>query len=98
MIFFLRGLVDYSKSNMKAVILLHLNVFLKTHLIALLLGSLRISFIEGQKHLKSLLLLHDLFFMCEGHAMFKSFTENHCIRPHICMEEEEMEVDVLSSV
>lgn len=54
MIPFLRELD--SNSYMKAVILLSL----KIHLSSLLLGFFRISFIAGQKHLKSLFLLHDL--------------------------------------
>lgn len=78
---------------MKAVILLRLNG-LKIHLISLLLGSFRITFIDGQKHLKSLLLLHNIVCVCVcgGHAMSKSDVEKHRIRPQICVKEEEVEV------
>lgn len=84
---------------MKAVILLRLNG-LKIHLISLLLGSFRITFIDGQKHLKSLLLLHNIVCVCGGHAMSKSYIEKHHIRSPICMKEEEgePEVEVFPSV
>ena len=55
--------MDYSKSYMKAVFLLSLNG-LEIHLMSLLLGSFRITFIDGQKHLKSLLLLPNIVCVC----------------------------------
>lgn len=87
--------MDSSKCYVKAVILLSLND-LKIHLTSFLLGSSRISFIEGQKHLKSLLLLHDFFFFDEGRATFKPLIEKRHIRPQICTEEkvEGREVEV----
>lgn len=50
--------MNNSKSSVKAVMLLSVNG-LKIHLLFLLAGSFRISFIDGQRHLKSLLLLHE---------------------------------------
>lgn len=46
------------KSSVKAVTLLSVNG-LKIHLLSLLAGSFRVSFIDGQRHLKSLLLPHE---------------------------------------
>jgi len=102
---FLRGSVDYSKSSMKEVILLSLNG-LKIHLLSLLSGSFRISFLDGQRHLNLLLLPHErererkCVCVCEGHVVFKSFIGKHHIRSQICTEEEdeEMEVEVFPSV
>lgn len=82
--------MDYSKSSMKAVFLLSLNG-LEIHLMPLLLGSFRITFIDGQKHLKSLLLLPNIVCIGGEHAMFKPFIEKHRVRPHACTREEEAE-------
>lgn len=63
MILFLRELVDNSKVIHEGRCSFTSNG-LKIHLRALLLGSFRITFIDGQKHLKSLLLLHNIVCVC----------------------------------
>lgn len=70
---------------MKAVILLSL----KIHLVSPLLDSFRVSYIDDQRRLKSLLLLCWWGGRVEGHIRFKLFIENRpvSIRPQVCVEE-----------
>lgn len=80
--------MDAAKSSMKAVILLGPKG-LKTHLISLLLGYFRITFLDGQKHLKSLLLLRNIVCMCVEDLPCKVFIGNHRVRPLVRVKEED---------
>lgn len=91
--------MDYSKSYIKAIMFLSPNG-LKIYRICPSFRFFRILFINGQKHLKSLLLLHDLFGEVNNMPCLNRLFEKRHVRPHICMEEEEeeMEAEAVPSV
>lgn len=82
--------MDAAKSSMKAVILLGPKG-LKTHLISLLLGYFTITFLDGQKHLKSLLLLRNIVcvYMCVEDLPCEVSIGNHRVRPPVRVKEED---------
>lgn len=73
---FLEGISELFKVIHEGIFFSSLNG-LEIHLMSLLLGPFRITFIDGQKHLKSLLLLpNSVCVWGGGHAMFQLFIEN----------------------
>lgn len=90
---FLEGISELFKVIHEGSFLSSLNG-LEIHLMSLLVGPFRITFIDGQKHLKSLLLLPNIVCVWGGTCHVSAVHRKRSVRPHVRTKEGEAEAEV----